>query len=155
MTAATTTTDQTSRRKVLRGAAALVFAGVTPWRLATAREVRGDVVIERRYVPCRYGQLHIHVARPLNPARQTQNPIMCFHPSPASGWYYRDLIADLGRDRIAIAVDTPGYGESDRPPEVPEMSGYSGAMADALEAMEYGGNKIMPRLMCWAITPAA
>lgn len=140
-TTATTTTVQTSRRKVLGGATALVLGGVAPWRAATAREVRGGVVIERRYVTCRYGQLHMHIARPLNPVRQTQNPIMCFHPSPASGWYYRDLIADLGRDRIAIAVDTPGYGESDRPPEVPEMSGYSGAMADALEAMEYGGNK--------------
>ncbi|MGB1877367.1 MAG: alpha/beta fold hydrolase [Rhodospirillaceae bacterium] len=77
--------------------------------------MRDDVVIERRYVNCRYGQIHIHVARPLNPADQTQNPILCLHPSPASGWYYRDLITDLGKDRIAMAVDTPGYRGSDFP----------------------------------------
>jgi pimeloyl-ACP methyl ester carboxylesterase len=108
---------------------------------ASAREVRGDVLIERRYVDCRYGQMHLHVARPLNPAQQLQNPILCLHPSPASGWYYRDLIADLGKDRLAIAADTPGYGESDRPPEVPEMSGYSGAMADALDNLNFGWDK--------------
>ena len=130
-----------SRRSLLRAVTAGCFGAVLPGHLAGAREVRGDVVIERRYVACRYGQLHVHIARPLDPAKQTQNPILCFHPSPASGWYYRDLIADLGKDRIAIAADTPGYGESDRPPSVPEMSGYSGAMADALDAMDFGSGK--------------
>ncbi len=132
---------QPSRRQILMSAAAVSASSALSLSPAHAREVRGDVTIERRYVTCRYGQLHVHIARPSNPAQQTQNPILCFHPSPASGWYYRDLIADLGRDRVAIAVDTPGYGESDRPPEVPEMSGYSGAMADALEALDYGGDK--------------
>ncbi len=99
-------------------------------------------MIERRYVDCRYGQLHVHIARPLNPSKQTQNPIMCFHPSPASGWYFRDFIADMGRDRIAMAADTPGFGESDRPPTMPEtMSEFSGAMADALESLGYGGDQ--------------
>ena len=103
--------------------------------------MRGDVVIERRYVDCRYGQLRLHTARPLNPAKQTKNPILCFHPSPASGWYYRDLIAELGKDRLAIAADTPGYGESDQPVDVPEMTGYSGAMADGLDALAFGQNE--------------
>ncbi|NKB44879.1 MAG: alpha/beta fold hydrolase [Alphaproteobacteria bacterium] len=130
-----------SRRSLLLAATAGSASSILLGRASNAREERGDVVIERRYVNCRYGQVHIHIARPLNPAHQTQNPILCFHPSPASGWYYRDLIADLGKDRIAMAVDTPGYGESDRPPSIPEMSGYSGAMADALEAMDYGEGK--------------
>lgn len=128
-----------SRRKALLTAAAGYATATSGF--SEAREVRSDLVIERRYVNCRYGQLHVHIARPLNPAHQTQNPILCFHPSPASGWYYRDLIANLGRDRIAIAADTPGYGESDRPPSVPEMSGYSGAMADALDSLDFGSGK--------------
>lgn len=100
------------------------------------------MVIERRYVDCRFGQLHVHIARPLNPAKQTQNPIMCFHPSPASGWYFRDFIADMGRDRIAMAADTPGFGESDRPASMPEtMAEFSGAMADGLESLGYGEGK--------------
>lgn len=127
------------RTACLGGSAGLWLAGTIPPHLVLARETRDGVIMERRYVNCRYGQLHVHVARPLNPADQTQNPILCFHPSPASGWYYRDLIADLGQDRLALAVDTPGYGESDRPDTVPEMSGYSGAMADAIEALGIGG----------------
>ena len=128
-----------SRRKALGLSTAFgawAFKGSTA---LSAREIRGDVVIERRYVDCRYGQLHVHIARPLNPAKQIQNPIMCFHPSPASGWYFRDFIADMGHDRIAMAADTPGFGESDRPPTMPEtMSEFSGAMADALESLGYG-----------------
>ena len=43
---------------------------------------------------------------------------------------------DMGRDRIAMAADTPGFGESDRPPVMPEsISEFSGAMADALEIL--------------------
>lgn len=121
--------------------AAGVAAATTLGRSTEAREVRGDVVIKRGYVDCRYGQLHVHIARPLNPAHQTKNPILCLHSSPASGWYYRDLIANLGQDRIAIAADTPGYGESDRPPSIPEMTGYSGAMADALDSLGFGHGK--------------
>lgn len=130
-----------SRRAALLTTGAGLAGSFMSAAVLQAREVRGNVVIERHYVECRYGQLHVHSARPLNPAKQTQNPILCFHPSPASGWYYRDLIANLGRDRLAMAVDTPGYGESDHPPEVPEMSGYSGAMAEALESMDFGGAK--------------
>ena len=98
----------------------------------------GDVSIQRGYVDCRYGQMHYHMARPSNPEAITQNPIGCLHPSPASGRYYLDLIEDLGRDRIAIAFDTPGYGESDRPSEPPDMDGYAGAYADALTALDVG-----------------
>lgn len=130
-----------SRRTALIGVGAAAVSAAVPFSLLEAREIRDGVVVERHYVECRYGQLHVHSARPLNPAQQTQNPILCFHPSPASGWYYRDLIANLGKDRLAMAVDTPGYGESDRPSELPEMSGYSGAMADAIEAMDFGGSK--------------
>lgn len=134
-----TDTAHLSRRGLIASAAAVLGVhGVSP---ASAREQRGDVLIERRYVNCRYGQLHLHIARPINPAKQTKNPILCLHPSPASGWYYRDLIADLGKDRLAIAADTPGYGESDRPTAVPEMTGYSGAMADALDELSFGQNE--------------
>lgn len=130
-----------SRRTVLFTAGAGLACTISPVATLVARETRSDVIIERHYVNCRFGQLHVHSARPKNPAQQTQNPILCFHPSPASGWYYRDMIANLGQDRLAMAVDTPGYGESDRPPVVPKMSDYSGAMADAIKAMDFGGDK--------------
>jgi pimeloyl-ACP methyl ester carboxylesterase len=121
-----------SRRHALAAAAALVAA-----RPALAADP--PVVVKRQYVDCRYGQLHMQVARPADAARATRTPILCLHPSPASGRYYLDLIKDLGADRIAMAADTPGYGASDRPPGgPPPMEGYSGAFADALDNLGYG-----------------
>jgi pimeloyl-ACP methyl ester carboxylesterase len=121
-----------SRRRWLATAA---VASVAVARNAPAAET---VSIKRRYVDCRYGQLHMHLAAPPEPGRAIRNPILCLHPSPASGRYYLDLLRDLGQDRVAMASDTPGYGESDRPPAPAPMEGYSGAIADALEALGYG-----------------
>jgi len=118
-------------------AGALAFA--PPEKLALATEIRGRVQIKRSYVDCRHGQLHLHTAMPLDPADIRYSPLICLTPSPASGWYFRDFIADMGQDRIAMAADTPGFGESDRPRVMPEhMSEFSGAIADCLEALEYG-----------------
>jgi pimeloyl-ACP methyl ester carboxylesterase len=99
------------------------------------------VRVKRTYVDCRYGQLHMQVAEPTDAAKAVKNPLLCMHPSPASGRYYLDFIGDMGADRIAMAADTPGYGESDRPPNAPPpMEGYSGAFADALQNLGYGKN---------------
>jgi pimeloyl-ACP methyl ester carboxylesterase len=42
------------------------------------------------------------------------------------------LMPLLAEGRIVLAVDTPGYGESDRPPERPGLAGYSDAILAAL-----------------------
>jgi pimeloyl-ACP methyl ester carboxylesterase len=49
----------------------------------------------------------------------------------------------LGSDRVMIAPDYPGLGQSDPPPSMPDMAGYTGAMAEALEALGFGaeGNR--------------
>jgi pimeloyl-ACP methyl ester carboxylesterase len=125
---------QLSRRSLM---AATAMSVVATQSFAAADRV----TIKRQYADCRYGQLHMHVAQPTDAKAAKQNPILCMHPSPASGRYYLDLLQDLGRDRIAIAADTPGYGESDRPPNAPPpMEGYSGAFADGLENLGYGKN---------------
>jgi len=121
-----------SRRSLMMAATAMLAP-----RLALAAEA---VKIKRQYVDCRYGQMHMQVAQPADAAKADQNPLMCLHPSPASGKYYLDLIRIMGSDRIAMAADTPGYGESDRPADIPPMEGYSGAFADALENLGYGKN---------------
>jgi pimeloyl-ACP methyl ester carboxylesterase len=42
--------------------------------------------------------------------------------SPKSGRIFNELLPFLAVDRIAIAPDYPGHGESDRPPADPEVS---------------------------------
>ncbi len=74
--------------------------------------------VRRDYAEARFGQVHYRIAEPKLP---TQTPLMCFHLSPSSGRIYGRLLADMGRDRIALAPDTPGFGDSDAPPEPPEI----------------------------------
>ena len=41
-----------------------------------------------------------------------------------------------GRDRIALAPDTAGFGDSDMPPEPPEIADHAAAMGEVLDALE-------------------
>jgi pimeloyl-ACP methyl ester carboxylesterase len=92
--------------------------------------------VHRSYVACRFGQLHLRIARP-NAA--TRPPLICFHMSPMSGRIYERFLGSIGTDRIAIALDTPGFGMSDAPPAPPEIADYAGAMWDALDALGIAG----------------
>ena len=92
-----------------------------------------SVAVDRQYVDSRFGQSHLYRA---GPARQSEHPpVMCFHMSPWSAVYYQPLLAELGNDRLAIAVDTPGYGNSDPSPELPEMADYAAAMGDVADGL--------------------
>ena len=89
--------------------------------------------VERQYVDSRFGQSHLYRAGPVKDMGKP--PLVCFHMSPWSAVYYEALLAELGRDRLVIAVDTPGYGNSDPPPTPPDMRDYGGAMADVVDAL--------------------
>lgn len=107
--------------------------------LASIARADGSVEFRRQYVDARYGQVHVLLSRPAGSA-PTHTPMVCFAPNPMAGRYYRLFMAELGRDRIMIAPDYPGLGESDPPAEMPGMAGYAGAMADTLEALGFGGD---------------
>jgi len=89
------------------------------------------------YVDGRYGQVHVLVSRPLTDG-ELETPMVCFAPNPMAGRYFRIFMQILGSDRIMIAPDYPGLGESDPPSAQPDMAGYAGAMADAIEALGFG-----------------
>ena len=108
--------------------------------LVAAAALAGEPVeFRRQYVDARYGQVHVLLSRPADVA-PTRTPMACFAPNPMAGRYYRLFMAELGRDRIMIAPDYPGLGESDPPASMPDMAGYAGAMADTLEALGFGGD---------------
>lgn len=102
-----------------------------------------SVTYKKGYVDGRYGQIHYHSAQPANGVGD-KTPIVLFHQNPKSAEEYRPLLEVLGRDRLALAFDTPGYGESDRPDAPPNMAGIAGAMEDALVAMGYGDGGLGP-----------
>lgn len=89
--------------------------------------------MRRQYVRGRWGQLHLHIAEPDGPT--TQRPLICFHLSPGSGRMYRPFLAEMGEDRLAIAVDTPGYGGSDPPPAPTDLRAYAKTLAEILDEL--------------------
>jgi pimeloyl-ACP methyl ester carboxylesterase len=89
------------------------------------------------YVDMRYGQLHYSIAQPADgPGKKT--PIVLFHQSPNSSVEYDALVVELGKDRVAIATDTPGHGGSDGPAAIPTIEDYAGAIAEGLARLGYG-----------------
>ncbi|MDA0368614.1 MAG: alpha/beta fold hydrolase [Proteobacteria bacterium] len=88
--------------------------------------------LRRAYAPCRFGQLHYRIAAPSAPRFP---PLLVFHQTPTSGRCYEGLIGEMGRDRVAIAVDTPGFGASDPPSHAPSIADYAGAMGDLIDAL--------------------
>lgn len=93
--------------------------------------------LRRGYVDGPFGQMHYFIARPAG-AGQGRTPVVFFHQNPKSGLEYEFLLRDLARDRVVIAIDTPGYGGSDRPSAPPTMEQLASSMAEALEALGYG-----------------
>lgn len=89
-----------------------------------------SVKVRRTYIDGRYGQMHLRVAMP---ERALHKPLLCFHASPMSGMSYEIFMGEMGRDRVVIAPDTPGFGGSDAPPEPPEIADYAASMGDVLD----------------------
>lgn len=92
-----------------------------------------STAVQRQYVDTQFGQSHIYRAEPSQTSKH--GPLMCFHMSPWAAIYYEPLLGEMGQDRLAIAVDTPGYGNSDAPPHAPEMADYAAAMGDCIDAL--------------------
>ena len=101
---------------------------------------RRPAAVRRDYAEARFGQVHYRIVQPEAPV---QRPLMCFHLSPSSGRIYGRLLAEMGRDRVALAPDTPGFGDSDAPPEAPEIADYAAVMGEVLDALEIGEVDLM------------
>jgi pimeloyl-ACP methyl ester carboxylesterase len=101
--------------------------------------------IERSYVRSRHGQVHCRIARPTGAAgvgsapSAVPPPLVCLHMSPMSGRVYEPLLRDMGRSRLAVAFDTPGFGMSDPPPAPPEIGDYAADLLVAIDALGVEG----------------
>lgn len=86
-------------------------------------------MIRRRYVDGRYGQVHLRENSAVGGL-----PLICLHATAYSSRSFGALITALDGRRHVIAVDTPGYGESDAPPAPIAIADYAAAIAEALPA---------------------
>lgn len=94
--------------------------------------------VRKGYVDGRFGQIHYRVARPDNDLESAPpvRPLLCFHMSPYSSIIYEKFLGVMGCNRIAIAMDTPGFGDSDPPSAPPTISDYAGAALDLIDALD-------------------
>lgn len=103
---------------------------------------RAPVRIVREYRPMRWGQLHQRRAAP-TVAAGMHAPVVLLHQTPLSGRMFSELLPVLGSDRVVLAPDTPGYGESDGPPAPTTIADYADAlhevMADIKEPVDLVG----------------
>jgi len=96
--------------------------------------------VTRAYVTGRHGQLHLRRSGPDATTGGAQGalprpPLACFHMSPMSGRIYQHFLGEMGRDRPALAFDTPGFGMSDAPASSPTVEDYAADMLAALDAL--------------------
>ncbi|MEO0439323.1 MAG: alpha/beta hydrolase [Pseudomonadota bacterium] len=122
--------------------AAILFACWTlhtPVLASETADTGKDVRISRDFVPGPFGQVHVRIAGPEEPGDKP--PLVLFHPTPYSGDYFLAFMEVMATDRTVIAVDTPGYGDSDRSGRLPSIGDYARSAATALEALGFGEDK--------------
>src|SRR5687767_5025900 len=91
---------------------------------------RPQIRERRGFVNAPHGQVHFRVAG-FGP------PVVLLHDSPRSSAMHADLLRFLGQDFTAIAIDTPGYGNSAPLPSSPqpEIADFARAIEQTLKAL--------------------
>jgi pimeloyl-ACP methyl ester carboxylesterase len=62
-------------------------------------------------------------------------PLVLLHQTPRSTDEFAEVIPRLAGERRVLAIDTPGYGCSDRVGGQPSVEEYAGAVLDALDGL--------------------
>ena len=90
--------------------------------------------VTRQFIDTDTGQLHLRVAGRMSSAL----PLICLHMMPKSGRGFAQLLPELAKDRLVIAPDYPGYGESDPYPDsvTPAISDYADSVSQLLDVFE-------------------
>lgn len=87
----------------------------------------GHSNIRKSYVDGLYGQFHLHTA---GQDSASKPPLYLLHATAYSGRTFLPLINKLSATRLVHAPDTPGYGGSDPPIDLPDIGGYANAFVD-------------------------
>jgi pimeloyl-ACP methyl ester carboxylesterase len=122
-----------TRRALLASGGAVAATALLP-RGAQAAD---GVTLRRSFVDTRFGQMHVRIARPADEAAIRATPLMCLHQTPLSGGMFIPFLQAMAKDRIVLAPDTPGYGESDPPPGPQPIAAYAAAFLDLVAAQGF------------------
>ena len=125
---------KTTRRQLLTnvsGLSALALIAGFPI-MNTSRADGTKSRLRKAYADGPYGQLHYRYVRPDDPQHI---PLLCLHLTPMSGAVYSNWILEMGKDRWAIAPDTPGYGGSEPPPQPVHIPEFAAAMIQLMDQL--------------------
>ena len=86
----------------------------------------------RSFVTTRAGQVHVA-------SQGTGLPVLLLHQTPRSWDEYRDVLPLLGAQARAIAMDTPGFGDSPPPLGPPSIEGWAETALALLDALGLPG----------------
>jgi haloalkane dehalogenase len=87
------------------------------------------MTIRRTYVDGPHGQIHLRLAG-------EGVPLLLLHQSPLSGGQFEAVLPLLAASGFAVAaMDTPGFGQSDRPAAPVGIAGYADAIPAVLDAL--------------------
>lgn len=86
--------------------------------------------VRRLFVDGKFGQIHLRMAVP----KEVQTrPLVCLHMFPQSGRNFEEFLKYAGNDRVVIAPDFPGYGESSPPQSPITAHEYAEAIWEAID----------------------
>jgi pimeloyl-ACP methyl ester carboxylesterase len=124
----------------------------TGWKPPHAGPAVGGPGSRRRYVDLVHGQLHLR----LRGDRGGSVPLLLLHDAPGGSCALQALAQDLANDRLTIAPDLPGLGES-HPLPYPSLGSYVAALAETLERLETGPVDVFAEGLgaCFAVALAA
>lgn len=91
-------------------------------------------VIRKRYVQAGADQVHLRESG----AQSGTVPLVCLHATAYSSRSFDALMQALGAGRHVLALDLPGYGESDPLPGAPDMAAYAESVAAAITTATQG-----------------
>lgn len=86
-------------------------------------------MIRKRYLAAGQRQLHARESG----WESSGVPLVCLHATAYSSRSFEPLMHALGNRRHVIAIDLPGYGDSDPPSVAPDIACYARMIGEALE----------------------
>lgn len=89
-----------------------------------------------RYVNLGRGQIHLRDAAATWPSGRPT--LVCLHPTPSTGLFYREFQQVMAKDRRVICPDATGFGMSYRPERVLSLAEYATDIALILKELGVG-----------------
>jgi len=85
--------------------------------------------MRRAYVVIPEGQIHYR-------AEGSGEPLLLLHQTPFSSDEYSEVIPILAKSYRVVAMDTLGYGNSDKPPQGYQIEDYARSIVNFLDALD-------------------